>query len=418
MCKLGILAIKTEIPVTILLALLMAFPTSVGYGRESSLPRPSTKARTQFFPDTTDGIHLEMVFNYNVNKPDVEQGKVDMVWGSSFATQPAGVYNTSYIPYSVDNFSNSVAWYQRNHPDWLEYQCDKKTLAFQFGGATRAPLDFANPEVRAYQWANWVDAPLARGYHGIAVDNMGLTNAWQRCGHFDRSGHWVQQYTGRTEDSVFRHDVLGWEAATYEHIHNYSKTATMQVNVSYQFSEPQADSLQLMTTTDLLFDERGFTNNGAPGQNVPSPKNWKEIVDAFKYVESKGVCYTMNGEEPEPTNEIGQKERLWVLSNYLLLKERCTYVSITGITKGSQNYGSLVIFPEYSIPIGRALGPMAKADGVWERMFTGGLALVNPSDTTATVALPVGNSYNDLNGNPAGPTVTLSPQTGEILLVR
>jgi hypothetical protein len=61
---------------------------------------------------------------------------------------------------------------------------------------------------------------------------------------------------------------------------------------------------------------------------------------------------------------------------------------------------------------------MAKAYGVWERMFTGGLALVNPTDTMATVALPVGNSYNDLNGNPAGPTVTLSPQTGEILLVR
>ena len=359
-----------------------------------------------------------MVFNYHLTKPDDEKGKVDMVWGSTFATEPAGVYNTAYIPYAVDNFTNSVAWYQTNHPDWLAYQCDKKTLAFQFGDKTRAPLDFANPEVRAYQWSNWVDAPLARGYRGIAIDNMALTNAWQRCGHFDKSGHWAQQYSGQVDDSVFRRDVLGWEAATYDHVHNYSPTATMQVNFAYQFAEPRADNLQLMTTTDLLFDERGFTNSGSAAQNVPSPKDWQAIVDAFQYVQSKGVCYTMNGEEPQPTNEIGQQERLWVLANYLLLKDRCTYVSITGITNGAQNYGSLVLFPEYSIPIGRALGPMEKTHAAWERKFTGGLVLVNPSEKMGSVALPPGDSYTDVNGNLVGPKITLPRQTGQILLLR
>jgi hypothetical protein len=65
-------------------------------------------ARTQYFPDTTDGIHLEMVFNYNVPDPSTEAGVVDMVWGTNYASQPAGVYNTSS---SVDNFTHSVAWY-------------------------------------------------------------------------------------------------------------------------------------------------------------------------------------------------------------------------------------------------------------------------------------------------------------------
>ena len=121
-----------------------------------------------------------MVFNYNVTDVNTESGVVDMVWASDYPNQPADVYNTVYIPYSVDNFTHSVAWYQKNHPDWLEYLCDRKTLAFEFGSTALAPIDFANPKVRAYQWANWVDAPLSQGYAGIAVDTMSASTTSMR----------------------------------------------------------------------------------------------------------------------------------------------------------------------------------------------------------------------------------------------
>jgi len=398
-----------------LISTLILFP-SLLWAQEADSRGFGTTARTQYFPATTDNIHLELVFNYNISDPKIEQGVVDMVWGSNYATQPPGVYNTAYIPYSEDNFTNSVAWYQQNHPDWLEYLCDRKTLAFEFGSTTLAPLDIANPNVRAYQWATWVDAPLAQGYGGIAVDTMDLTNDWARCGHFDLNGDWVQQYTGQAEDPAFRRDVLAWEAATYAHTHSYAKTATMQVNVSYQFGQSNADNLQLMTTTDLLFDERGFTNWGTAGQNVPTPADWVGIEKALKYVESKGLCYMTNGEEPGPTADISQEERLWVLANYLLVKNHCTYVYLSGITNGQQDYGSLHVFPEYSIKIGYATGAMTKTQGVWERTFSGGLTLVNPYNATATVTLPPG-SFVDVNGDPVGPTVTLTKQTGEILLL-
>ena len=382
---------------------------------QDAASRGSGPGRTQYFPDTTDGIHLEMVFNYNLSNPKIEAGVVDMVWGSSYATQPAGVYNSAYIPYSVDNFTNSVAWYQANHPDWLEYLCDQKTLAFEFGATTLAPLDFANPAVQAYQWATWVDAPLAQGFGGIAVDTMDLTNDWQRCGHFNTSGAWVQQYTGQADDPAFRSAVLGWEAATYQHVHAYSKTATMQVNVTYHFGEPKAENLQLMTTTDLLFDERGFTNWGG-ARHVSTPGEWQGIVTALQYVQSQGLCYMTNAEEPVPTRKISQADRLWVLANYLLVKNDCTYVYMSGITKGQQDYGSLTVFPEYSVAIGSATGKMSKTQGVWERMFSGGLTLVNPYSATATVTLPPGN-YVDVNGKSVGPTVTLTRQTGTVLLL-
>jgi len=375
---------------------------------------PSTKTRTQFFPNTTDGIHLEMVFNYNLADLKNELGHVDMVWGANYPLQPPGVYNTAYVPYSVDNFTNTVAWYQQHHPDWLEYLCDRKTLAFEFGATTLAPIDFANPAVQAYQWHNWVDAPLAQGFEGIAVDTMSASANWGRCGHYDLSGNWVQQYTGKLDDPAYQHDELEWEAATYSHVHHYSKTATMQVNVSYEFGYSREVNLRLMTTADLLFDERGFTNYGS-APDVPPPTQWQQIMDVLQYVQSKGVCYMTNGEESYLSADIPQSARLWAIANYLLVNNGCTYMYMTGFLDGGQDYGSLVLFPEYSIPIGHPTDPMVKTQGIWGRKYSGGLALVNPHSTAKTVVLPEG-SYVDVNGNAVGPVVTMERQTGLVLL--
>lgn len=378
---------------------------------QESLPQ----ARSRYFPDTKDGIHLEMVFDYNVTDINAEAGVVDMVWASDYANQPAGVYNTAYIPYSVDNFTHPVVWYQRHHPDWLEYLCDGKTLAFEFGSTNLAPIDFSNPAVRAYQWTNWVDAPLAQGYGGIAVDTMSASSNWGRCGHYDLSGNWVQQYTGKLHDPAYQHDELEWESATYNHVHNYSHTATMQVNVSYEFGYSDQVNLRLMTTTDLLFDERGFTNYGGP-PSVPDPRQWEQIMGVLQYVQSKDVCYMTNGEETGLTADIPQSARLWVIANYLLVKNHCTYMYMTGFSAGGgQDYGSLITFPEYSIPIGHGTSPMKKTQGVWTRKYSGGLALVNPYRETRTVKLPA-CAYVDVNGNSVGRTVTMEGQTGLVLL--
>ncbi len=373
----------------------------------------SAQNRANLFPRTTDNIHLEMVFNFDQQDLSQESGAVDLVWGSSYATQPTGMYNSAYIPYAEDNYGYSVSWYQQNHPDWLEYQCDKKTLAFEFGSTTIAPLDFANPDVMQFQWTNWVDAPLAQGYQGIAVDTMDLTNDWARCGHFTAAGQWVQQYSGKPTDPKFRHDVLAWESATYQHVQQYSPTATMQVNISYQFGQSMQDNLQLMTTTDLLFDERGFTNWG--DGNPVTPSEWAKIVSVLNYVQSKGLCYMTNGEELGPSKKISQQERLWVISNYLLVRNDCTYMYMSGFNGQQQDYGRLILFPEYSIDIGQPTGAMQKIQRVWERAYSNGLTIVNPFNRTATVTLPNG-SWIDVNGNPVGPDVTLPQQTGQVLL--
>ena len=390
-----------------ILAVLLLCGSCISSAQTSaSLPRH----RTQYFPATTDGIHLEMIFDYNVAYPSSEEGVVDMVWGSDYGDRPPHVYTTAYIPYSVDNFTNSVDWYEQNHPDWLEYLCDRKTLAFEFGTTTLAPLDFANPAVKAYQWANWVDGPLSDGYDGIAVDTLSVSANWGRCGHYDLGGNWVRQYTGQLDDPAYQRDELKWAADTYAHVHHYSKTATMQVNMPYEFGYSRDVNLRLMTTSDLVLDERGFTNYGVE-PNFPPPWQWEAIANVIGYVQDKGVCYTTNGEESAPTGQISEQSRLWAIANYLLVKSNCTYMYMSG----QQEYGSLVIFPEYSIPIGHPLAPMRRTQGVWGRKYSGGLALVNPYTSSKTVVLPEG-SYVDVNGMPVGPTVTMEPHSGVVLL--
>ncbi len=102
---------------------------------------------------------------------------------------------------------------------------------------------------------------------------------------------------------------------------------------------------------------------------------------------------------------------MWAIANYLLVKNHCMYMYMSG----SQQYGSLVIFPEYSIPIGHPEAPMRRVQKVWGRKYSGGLALVNPYDKTSTVVLP-GNSYVDIHGVAVGPSVTMLPHSGIVLL--
>jgi hypothetical protein len=68
--------------------------------------------------------------------------------------------------------------------------------------------------------------------------------------------------------------------------------------------------------------------------------------------------------------------------------------------------------PYWDVQIGDPVDAYAKAGGVYQRSFTNGRVLVNPTTAPATVNL--GGSYVDLDGGTVT-TVTLQPHTAEIL---
>ena len=68
--------------------------------------------------------------------------------------------------------------------------------------------------------------------------------------------------------------------------------------------------------------------------------------------------------------------------------------------------GNLSIWPEYSAKVGHPLGEPAKdsGTGVWTRRYSAGVALVNPTNVSRTVALPSGSiqSVDDKTSDACG----------------
>lgn len=97
-----------------------------------------------------------------------------------------------------------------------------------------------------------------------------------------------------------------------------------------------------------------------------------------------------------------------------------------GYTDDKLGYSDVVWFDEYDAPLGQAVdNPPSEAwqNGVWRRTFTGGVALVNPTDQPVTVTLEagwrkfLGKQAPTINDGQPVEQITLPAKDG-ILLVR
>ncbi len=363
---------------------------------------------------TRYGIHVGQVFDYATPDPAALRG-VDILWGASKPTGPGSIYRTFYATFDRDDTGQTLTWWQQHHPDWIEYRCDRTTLAYEYGQTNEVPLDIANPAVRDAQWQNEMMPALARGYRGIAVDNLALNNPYQRCGHFNAAGSWVAQYSA-TNNAQYRKDAIAWTTAMRVRVHRDFPGHTLGINFHYDTSSPAADNISLMLAPDIVFDEGGFTNYGVPGRHVTTPDEWHDVVGAIDTVQRAGRCYAENNEEPQTSEAIPRTERLWAVANYLLTKSRCTWIAINGHTSdGSQDYGRPLPYPEYSIAIGFPLQPRHRQDSIWVRRFSHGLAAVNPTDRSAPLRLPPGH-WHDTTGHAVPRNLRITPDTGTVLL--
>ena len=367
-------------------------------------------------PDTTTGIHIALPFNYNISPLSDERGKVDLVIGSGWATEPTGVLNTYYYPFERDQSCvvppgcQTLAWWQANHPDWIEYQCDRSTPAYEFNDPN-IPLDIANPAVLDWMMQTFLAPALRSGYQGIAFDNVSLVNEeGQRCGHYSPSGVWVQQYSGASMDPAYQRTVLAWAQTMSSRIHREFPGKVVAMNFGFVGSLP-SESYQMYHYMDLDEDEQGFTNWGSSPSGYLSDNAWLDNMRAIQYLLSLGHGYFSINQEPVKFAQVTDAQAQWALANYLLVKSAASYLYICGV----QEYGYLLIRPEYSAPIGAPTQGMYASQGVYQRGFTNGLALVNPSSSHAYTVFLAG-PYHDLYGHRVGSQVMLPPHSGLVLL--
>ncbi|MBV8373171.1 MAG: hypothetical protein JOY69_07900, partial [Candidatus Eremiobacteraeota bacterium] len=133
--------------------------------RESALASP----RRQLFPPTPGNVHLNLVFNYAVHDLKREIGVVDIVWGAS-SPNPPQVFNEFYTPFEREGLyapsNHSLQWWKTHHADWIEYRCDRTSIAWEFGDRHDVPLDIANPAFLRFQRSGAVAPALDAGYDG------------------------------------------------------------------------------------------------------------------------------------------------------------------------------------------------------------------------------------------------------------
>jgi len=380
-------------------------------------------------PNTSSNVHLAMGAIGGVssccNALLTTNAPMENVWdwnngtASSYPTIFKGYYFPADRQPSTQYTSTAepLSWFQTNHPDWIEYQCDRTTTAYEFGDTTYIPLDVSNPAVLAWEEQNfWGPIAASGNYQELSFDNFQFDNSgsWsgQRCGHYDTNGSWVQQYSGTSNDSNYRQFEITLAQNLQSWLHANNPNVAFSPNFSYADSYP-AQSDSLMATADILLDEQGWTNgNSAPPWQYLDTA-WIDKAQHLSSFLATGKGWIDQNHEPVNGTSTTTAQRQWAIGNYLMFKNSTSWMFIDGTTDA----GQLVNLPEYAAAqVGTPTNTYYANQGVYRRDFTGGLVFVNPSSATSyTVTIPA-NTYKDLYGTVQGGSVTLSSGTAIVLV--
>ena len=407
-----LLALSTLLVITLLVTSLYLFKSNPV--KQKGLKGNAQKISLTGLADTTENIHLGLVFNnINLQDPGELVGKIQYLWGP-YNHQPldTSIYTSAYVPldWPVDN--TGFDWWKANHPDWIVYKCDKTTPAFVDPAHPYAvPLDISNRAVRDFQMNTYVIPFLQKGNNSIGFDNVELENYTGKCGIW-RNGAWIPLYNGNYHDPVYAHEVLDWAKEMYRRIHQYSPSAGVAFNMD-NLASP-ASYQQLVPYTDIVLDEGGLTNFGTAGKNYITDNQWLTQIQTIQNIIKLGKGFVLNAYEPETSySDISSQEVQWNVSNYLLIKGQHTFLSVS-VNPRSQEWQTFSDRQEYHVLIGHPISDVYTSQGVYMRMYSNGLAIVNPSSTNS-YHLNFNRSYQDVQGN-AITSFTIGVHSGLILL--
>ena len=363
------------------------------------------------FLDTAGAIHSFLTFDYRITPAQIPQiaARTDFIWGSDgnkvqawHAANPK-TFVSYYIPSNQDPNANPLSYWQANHPDWVLYQCDRKTPATA-PGYPNIDIDVSNPAVQSWQ-LDMVKSAAAQGYDGIAWDLFALVNYRGACGIY-RNGQWVQLYNGTTNDPKYTADLLGWLKTMYAAMHALPKPMGSVPNYVLDVAPASAEAAQLIANVDAILDEEAFGNYGS----YTTDARWVARVQFLDKLQQAG-------KEALPVGgfvTVDASAIQWSLATYLMFKEH--HAALYVATSNGSQYGMDDYHAEYGAALGNACGAMTAAQGGYTRTFQHGVAVVNPSSTaTITFTLPPGKSYQDLYGAAVGGSVTLAPHSGIVV---
>ena len=150
---------------------------------------------------------------------------------------------------------------------------------------------------------------------------------------------------------------------------------------------------------------RGATNSIT---SYPKEATWKQNVDAMVDAGARDKSF-LAVTKVWTTGTRAQKDAWYkyAVASFLLANDGKAYLSFS-----YDNGDATVDYSLNHISLGAPAGPYAKLGGVYQRTFSRGLVLVNPTGSSVTV--PLGATYRTLSGTTVQ-SVTLAPNKAEIL---
>lgn len=386
-----------------------------------------------------EGLPLGQIFDYNIKDPSALGGRYYFVWGAKSAEFPAPVVASHYLPVGRDGNpkqARKLTWWQANHPDWVVYQADKKTPAWGFTYSNRehVPLDYSNPEVREWYFENLVLPCVKEGYPVVSFDNCSAaTSNWdKRSGHFDKQGNWVELYTAEkdiTKEPRPANDLAAWLSYLTTRLHALGVGSAANIGLR-SFKGDLEGVKRAIEAVDVIVDEGGFTlhrdTNLTDAEWERKVAFLRQFLPRKKYLCSNTMS---NPARPKGTglpqdveakkfrgklSEASHEQVAYAIGSFLIVREQGSMIFLCG----TDEYGGVLDRPELHVPIGAPAAPPEKLpSGAWQRKYSGGLVLVNPSSKTpANIPLPAGAWKDFGEGAVIAKQVELPPNRALVLV--
>jgi hypothetical protein len=174
-----------------------------------------------------------------------------------------------------------------------------------------------------------------------------------------------------------------------------------------RFFDPSTPSRSVLTGIDGGIAEAWLRAASGSIDRFPTAAAWKKSLDMLQATDKRVFVQTKLW-----TSGTQEQKRDWhrfALASFLLGNGGHAYFSF------SESRTTSGVAPDElaaRTDIGLPVAPYDRADGVYQRPYTRGLVLVNP--TTATVTVPLDADYRDASGKVIR-SVTLGPYGSEIL---
>ena len=335
----------------------------------------------------------------------------------------------------------NLTWFQENHPDWILYDCDKKTPSLQYAYKA-VSVDFTNDEVVQHMFQR---AAQASGHaDAVSWDNFALGNAYPTpaggwgnfCGVWAKNGTWVQLFAGKdsydtvddprftdgestalsplplifsykSEKSLCGAGKIKYAAKMRDLLHALPKPLKLIVNSGMQeLSHDPVRQAAFIDSVDGILDEGGYG-----GMDLTTARGlWLDQQKFIQATQAAGKAYySINSVAHFGTEQHGLS---FAIASYLMSKGHTAAV-FYGTNEKTQ------WFPEYQIPIGTPCGAMTtRGDNAYTRVHSGGVSVIN-ADTnhTVSVALPAGQyTWTDMFGTAVQSPVAMAPLSGRVFL--